>query len=285
VTEYERLLAMVQSEHPHAPQLYSAQIRLARYTRDVLGEPRRAAVRLERLLTDLDLPTEGVALARLTLGECYLADGDTARGRLVLTNLGKDPDFRAASGHAHYHLARLDFAEEHFVTARERFAAVAIDAPAAPYANDALELGLAIAEELENPTGGPPVLALYARAVYFELTAQPDSQIAAYERFVDEAPRYLDLEAPQHLLERARFELALLYLKAGRTDEALAQLARVVSDHPAGRFPAQALERRGQVLAELGDTAGAREAYERLLLQYPDYLFGDDVRDSVRSLP
>ena len=225
VAEYERLLAVVRQRHSQAPQLYSAQIRLAHYTRDVLGEPRRAAVRLERLLTDLDLPTEGVALARLTLGECYLADGDTARGRLVLTRLGSDPEFRDAAGHAHFHLARLDLAEGHFMTARERFAAVAIDAPAAPYANDALEMGLAVAEELENPTGGPPILAFYARAVYFDLTAQPDSQLVALERFVAEAPPLLDLSAPQHLLEKGRYELALLYLSAGRTGDALDQLA------------------------------------------------------------
>ncbi len=285
VAEYERLLSLVRQRHPQAPQLYSAQIRLAHYTRDVLGEPRRAAVRLERLLTDLDLPTEGVALARLTLGECYLADGDTARGRLVLTRLGTDPDFRQAAGHAHFHLARLDLAEGHFMTARERFAAVAIDAPAAPYANDALELGLAVAEEMENPTGGPPILALYARAVYFDVTAQPDSQLVALERFVAEAPRLLDLSAPQYLLERGRYELALLYLAAGRTGDALDQLTRIVGDHPDGRYPAQALALSGHISTEAGDPDTARDTYERLLIQYPDYLFSDDIRDEVRSLP
>ena len=50
-----------------------------------------------------------------------------------------DADFRAPAGHAHFVLAKLDLAEGHFATARDRFAAVALDNPAAPYANDALE--------------------------------------------------------------------------------------------------------------------------------------------------
>ena len=39
--------------------------------------PVRAAARLERLLVNLDLPLEGVALCRLELGLCRLAAGDT----------------------------------------------------------------------------------------------------------------------------------------------------------------------------------------------------------------
>jgi tetratricopeptide (TPR) repeat protein len=276
---------VVRERYPQSPYLYSAQIRLARYTRDELHEPLRAAARLERLLTDLDLPLEGVALARLILGECYLAAGDTARGRLVLTRLGRDSEFREAAGHAHYHLARLDLAGGHYATARDRFATVALDNPAASYANDALELGLLIAEELDNPTGGPALLDLYAPTVLYELTAQPDSQRAALERFVAVAPSRVDLEEPQHLLEWARLELAELYRADGRTAAALEQLERIVLDHPDGRFAPEALARQGEILRAAGDDQAARAVLERLLLQYPDYLFSDDVRAELKGLP
>ena len=217
----QEVLLLVRQGHPLSPHLYSAQIRLAHYQRDVLGKPDAAAASLERMLTDLDLPLEGVALARLTLGECYLAAGDTARGRLVLTRLGRGSRFREAAGHAHYHLARLDLAEGHWETARDRFASVALDNPMANYANNALDLGLAIAEELDNPTGGPAMLTLYARSSYFDLTVQPDSQRVALERYIRVASRQLDLEQPQHLLERSRFELARLYSDTGRLADAL----------------------------------------------------------------
>ncbi len=181
----DRVLALVREGSPGSSHLYAAQILLARHTRDALHRPAEAAARLERMLTDLDLPLEGVALARLALGECYLAAGDTARGRVVLTQLARTPHTaqRDAAGSAHWALARLDLAEGHYETARDRLAAVALENPLADYANDALALGLIVAEELENPAGGPEALGRYARSVLFQITAQPDSQRVALERY------------------------------------------------------------------------------------------------------
>ncbi len=287
VRRLERVLALVREGSPGSSHLYAAQILLARHTRDALRRPAEAAARLERLLTDLDLPLEGVALARLALGECYLAAGDTARGRVVLTQLGRTSHAaqRAAAGSAHWALARLDLAEGHYETARDRLAAVALENPLADHANDALSLGLIVAEELENPAGGPEALGRYARSVLFQITAEPDSQRAALERFVAAAVAADGPASGGRLLEQARYELAELYRAAGRPAEALAQCAAIVRDHPDGRYPADALALEGEIGLARGDPAGARAAWERLLVQYPEYLFADDVRDRLRSLP
>jgi tetratricopeptide (TPR) repeat protein len=282
---FDELLAQVRAVNPGSEFLYSSRIRLAAYRRDVLGEPREAARGLERLAMDMNLPTEGLAMVRLTLGECYLAAGDTARGRQVLTALGRDPEFRQAGGQAHYHLARLDLAEGHYATARDRFAVIALDNPAAPYANDALDLGLALAEELENPGGGPTILHWYAQAVYADLTAKPAARIEALDNFVKEASARLDLTEPQHLLERGRWELARALADAGRGEEALAHLETLVATHPAGRFPGAALQLAGRLYLETDRPDRARETWQRLLAQYPSFLFGDDVRDDLRRLP
>jgi tetratricopeptide (TPR) repeat protein len=282
---FAELLSQVRRVNPVSEHLYSSQIKLATFTRDELQQPMVAARRLERLLMDLDLPLPGVALVRLTLGECYLAAGDTTRGRIVLTRLGRDPNFRQAGGHAHYQLARLDLAQGNLVTARDRFAVVAMDNPAAPYSNDALELGLAITEEMENPSGGPEMLLLYSQSVYYDLVAKPELRLAALESFVAEGVRRLDLEEPQHLLERARFQLAESYADQGRLDDALLALKTVVLDHPRGRFPAEALMMQSRLQREAGQIDEARQSLEQLLAQYPDFLFIDDARDAVRSLP
>lgn len=281
---FDDLLGRVRTVNPGSQYLYSSRIRLAAFRRDRLGQAREAARGLEQLATDMNLPTEGLAMVRLTLGECYLAAGDTARGRQVLTVLGRDPEFRQAGGQAHYHLARLDLAEGHYETARDRFAVIALENPAAPYANDALELGLALAEELENPGGGPTILQWYAQGVYADLTAQPAAHLEALETFVREAAARLDPGEPQHLLERGRFELAQALVAAGRREEALAQLDDVVTLHPKGRFPALALQMKGRLLIEDGQIDRARDAWQRLLSQYPAFLFGDDVRDDLRRL-
>ena len=282
---FAELLKQVRRTNPSSEHLYSSQIKLATYTRDELLQPRVAARRLENMLLDLDLPLPGVALVRLTLGECYLAAGDTTRGRIVLTRLGRDPDFRQAGGHAHYQLARLDLAQGNLVTARDRFAVVAMDNPAAPYANDALELGLAITEEMENPSGGPELMLLYSQSVYFDLVVKPELRVDALEKFIVDAQGRVDMEEPQHLLERARFELATAYAGQGRDDEAIALFKAVVLDHPRGRFPAQAMLMQSRLQQDAGKIDDARQTLEMLLAQYPDYLFIDDVQDAVRSLP
>lgn len=282
---FDGYLDVVRAAHPGNAQLHAAQIRLATFTRDELGEPALAARRLEDMLLDLGLSTEGVALVRLTLGECYLAAGDTARGRTVLTSLGRDREFRRAAGHAHYHLARLDLAGGNYGTARDRFAAVALDNPAASYANDALALGLAVAEELDNPSGGPAVLGLYAPSVYWDLVARPLERRGALREFVARAAAMVDTTETQRLLERGRWELAGLETAAGDTTAALSLLTVVTNEHQGGRYPAAALAEASRLLQATGREDEARAALERLLTQYPDYLFADDVRDQLRSLP
>lgn len=285
VQTFGEMLDRVRQVNPGSERLYSSQLKLAAYERDHLHDPAAAARRLESMLLNPDLPTEGLALVRLQLGESYLAAGDTARGRVVLTSLGRDPEFRQAGGHAHYHLARLDLAEGHFATARDRFAVIALDNPGASYANDALDLGLIIAEEMDNPSGGPEILALYAPVVYYDLTARPDRKLQALADFVQEAGRRLDMSEPQHLYEMALFDLAAAYAGNGRTDEALALLKRVVLEHPDGRYAARALQLEGELLQQAGRRTAARTVWQQLLAQYPDYLFIDDVRDSLRALP
>lgn len=66
---------------------------------------------------------------------------------------------------------------------------------------------------------------------------------------------------------------------------ATAQCDTIVLNHPAGRYPAAALDMKGRMLADTGRYEAAREAWQRLLIQYPNHLFAADVRDRIRSLP
>jgi tetratricopeptide (TPR) repeat protein len=108
----------------------------------------------------------------------------------------------------------------------------------------------------------------------------------ALERYIDRAAVQVDLSEKQPLLERARLELANLERERGRVDAALAQLDRIVLDQPDGRLAPRALALRGEILAtDRRDAAAARREYERLLVQYPDYLFVTEIRQRLRELP
>jgi len=276
-------LDLVKHYSPGSTRLYSAQIRLATHTRDNLGKPREAARQLERLLVDLALPLEGVALARLALGECLLAADDSARARVVLERLGRNPQFSDAAGHANYLLGRLDFAQGAWENARDRLAAVALDNARADYANDALDMGLLIAEELMNPTGGPSRLQTYAPCIYYELARRPDDRRQALEDFMTGAAA--DNPGDDHLLDRVRLELAGIYADEGRLESAVVLCGLVARDHPDGHRAAAALYRQGAYLIRAGREREGREVWERLLVQYPDALETDDTRDRLRSLP
>jgi len=276
-------LDLVKRYSPGSTRLYSAQIRLATHTRDNLGKPREAARQLERLLVDLALPLEGVALARLALGECLLAADDSARARVVLDRLGRNPQFSDAAGHAHYLLGRLDFAQGAWENARDRLAAVALDNARADYANDALDMGLLIAEELMNPTGGPSRLQTYASCIYYELARRPDDHRTALEDFMAKAVS--DTPGDDPLLDRVRLELAGSYANEGRLVPAADLCGRVAREHPDGHRAAAALYRQGAYLIQAGREREGREVWERLLVQYPDALETDDTRERLRSLP
>jgi tetratricopeptide (TPR) repeat protein len=279
VARMDRVLDLVRRLSPGSTRLYAARITLAEYMRDVQGRPQEAARTLEGLLTDLDLPLDGVALSRLALGECRLAAGDSSGARTVLTALGRDERFREAAGRAQYLLAALDLAQGAWESARDRFAAVALNDPSADHANDALDLGLTIAEELVDPAGGPARLERYAESVYWDLARNPGRRVAALRTFVDGVSG-----DGGHLLDRARLELAGL-LAEEDPDGAAAQCDRIVLDHPDGHYAPAALFLLGETRSRAGDARAARAAWDRLLAQYPDAVEADDARRLLRSLP
>lgn len=278
----EAVLDQVRQGSPGSSRLYSAQVRLARHTRDVRREPARAAARLERLLVDLDLPLEGVALCRLELGLSRMAAGDTAAARTVLTRLGRDGQFREAAGHAHFQLARLDLAQGHWDTARERLSAVALDNAGADFANDALDLALLAAEE-QARGAAPAFLAAYSACMAREILGDEAGRREALQAFLA-AAEPADVGSSM-LVSRARLELAALEHDAGRPARAAELCALVVRDRPDGPYAARALYEEGALRAEAGDPGGAARAWERLLAQYPDGLEAEDARRRLRELP
>jgi tetratricopeptide (TPR) repeat protein len=279
----DEVLAKVRAGSPGSTRLYSAQVLLARHTRDVLKDPAAAAQRLERLLLNLELPIKGIALCRLELGLSHMAAGDTARARTVLTRLGRGARFREAAGHAHYHLARLDLAQGNWDTARERLSAVALENAQADYANDALELAVLVAEEQARPNSDSTLLEAYSVCMREELLGDEDSLLQAYEGFVQSLEPITLRESP--VAARARLELAELDFLAGRFARGLSLCAAVAVDQPDGPFAAKALFRQGDILFSIGDVDKARHVWERLLIQYPVTLEAEDARQLIRTLP
>ncbi|MCP4143655.1 MAG: tetratricopeptide repeat protein [bacterium] len=279
VERLESIMELLQEHRAGDTHYFAVWLELARFTCDQMNQPQRAVTQLENMLSQPGISGKGISKCKVELGRCMIAAGDTVTARLELAYVGSYSNDRNAAGMAHFILAKLDLTQGQWEQAKDRLAAVAIHNPGAPIANDALDLGLLIAEEIENPAGGVDQLQIYAKAILANMISDVDAEIAALRELIAIAEN-AGPDVQQYLLERAKWELANLL----PSTEALQLCSQLYLDYPDGRYPAAALNYSADLLIELGDTSGAREKWEQLLLQYPNNLYANDARLKLEQL-
>lgn len=268
------LLAMAErfTEDQHTT---ASLLRLARAYVEVLHRPQEAIPLFERIQMNPNAGVAEVQLARVGLGQAYMAAGDTLAARELFTRMGGDTDFTEGQGRAHYHLGQLDFMGGEFESAKRRLSAVAFEAPSASYTNDALDLALLLGEEM---MAGPDeeALRLYGRALYHQTVGDEETRVTELQELA--ASSSLNLRA------RARYELAVYWSHAGDDAAALREIERMLTDDLGTRQIAAALELQGDIHARHGRDNAALASWERLLSDHEDYIFLDEVRDKIRAL-
>ncbi len=279
VERLESIMELLQEHRAGDTHYFAVWLELARFTCDQMNQPQRAVTQLENMLSQPGISGKGISKCKVELGRCMIAAGDTVTARLELAYVGSYSNDRNAAGMAHFILAKLDLTQGQWEQAKDRLAAVAIHNPGAPIANDALDLGLLIAEEIENPAGGVDQLQIYAKAILANMISDVDAEIAALRELIAIAEN-AGPDVQQYLLERAKWELANLL----PSTEALQLCSQLYLDYPDGRYPAASLNYSADLLIELGDTSGAREKWEQLLLQYPNNLYANDARLKLEQL-
>jgi len=254
----------------------AALLRLAGVYVDTLHEPDPAIELYGVLAADASSSREDVNHARLGLARAHVAAGDTLLARQMFETIGQDMGFVEGQGRAQYHLGMLDFMGGHLATAQDRLKAVAAEAPRAEYTNDALDLALVLVEQELSGSEDDAALRRYGEALYLKSTHQPAALLNTLTEIAE--------GDPGAVRERARLDLARLAVGAREPDDALIWTDRIASEAPASRYAAQALDLRGELLESLGRDDEALAVYERLVLDYEDYVLMDKVRDRVRSL-
>lgn len=258
---------------PNSRVTSEALLRLGNVYIDVLHRPAEATTLFDRLYRSPSASREQLQLARVGLGRSYVASGDTAQARAIFTAMGHDRDFREGQGRAHYQLGLLDFMGGHYTTAQERLSSVALDEASADYTNDSLDLALILAEQVLSGSDEEG-LAHYGRALYYRATRADEEMRRELEAAAEKGEGALG--------ERSLLDLARHHQQYGRHSAALATLARM--DGRSNRYAAPALELRGDLLRAAGQPAQARALYERILVEYEDYVMMDAVRDKIRAL-
>jgi len=228
-----------------------------------------------------DFPTAKNRLeAHFRVGECYLALGDLDLARRWFQRV--EPQARAnrrISDRVKYKLAYLHFlaAEYEQSLALLKDITASMDGAAADqvFVNDALELAFFIEENVKSAEGA---LKLFSEA---KKAQHQRNDTLAREKLASILDTYPDAEIADDVL----LELAELENRRQNYLAAIGYLQRLLEKHPESIHNALAQKRVADIYADgLGDVASAAQAFERILIDYPESLYVEEARTRLRRL-
>ena len=260
-----------------APQeqagLYYEMGRLAGF---YLGKSDSAIQLFERAVATGRYNPDKAARAKLDLGDLYLLRGEPWESTLLYSQVEKDNKDQPLGHEAKLRNARLSFYRGDFLLAQEHLG-VLKQATSREIANDALQLGLMISDNLVKDTTGK-ALRVYARAELLLLQTRYDDAL----RTLDSIPKvYKGDDLEDDVLNRK----AEVYAQTHRFADAITAYARLVESYPESIYADDALYQEAVMTEErLKDKPAAMALYERLLKEQPGSVFVADARKRYRAL-
>ncbi|RMF68392.1 MAG: outer membrane protein assembly factor BamD [Calditrichaeota bacterium] len=218
--------------------------------------------------------------AHFRIGDCYAARGDFQRARTWYSRAkGSALATPAAKEEALYKLAYLDFVQGEYDLALEKLNQVTADLTSAPvegsYVNDALELIFLIEE---NKNDAEDALKLYSEAQKLKLERKTADAIKTLQQVVSRYPAAA-------ILDECLMDLGELESQRGNHLAAIGYFRGVVEEHPESVYASLAQKRIGDIYETgLGDTQKAVQAYEKVLVEYPNSTYLEEVRQNLRRL-
>lgn len=222
--------------------------------------------------------TEYLEQAMFGIAESYMVLGSLEDALAQYNRIG-DPEagFTEAATRARttYHLGELALFQGRWDDALERFHETADRYPDSPYANDALEWTILIAEGRQ---GGDRALDEYVRSVLLRRQFKDREALAACKRFVEENTESL-------IVDTVILDIGVILDQSGKPYEAVAALRDLIDRHPDSRRVVTARRRIAEILeTKIGDIPQALTEYETLLVSHPDHFNNDAVRRKIREL-
>jgi tetratricopeptide (TPR) repeat protein len=143
------------------------------------------------------------------------------------------------------------------------------------YVNDALELSFLIEE---NKAKAVAALQLYSDACKYNLQKKPDKAIAS---LIEITENYPDVG----LVEIALMDLGALEKSQQNYIAAINYFEILLNEHPESIYNALAQKRIAEIYESgIGDAQKAFEAFESVLINYPESLYIEEVRQKLREL-
>ncbi|MCK4858158.1 MAG: tetratricopeptide repeat protein [candidate division Zixibacteria bacterium] len=263
ITVYEEIIA----QSPAPRDIAEATFRIGHTRFKGLRDP-QGALDVYRELTARYPTTASAGIAALIIADCHLALGEaqTADSLYQVIPFNSLPHkyqeqllFRR--GELQFYLGQYDAARRSYGDLMQAF-------PRSIYVNDCLRRMMLITE---HPDMEEITLRLYSEALYAAFRFEYDSSLVIYG--------ILKNRLGTMLREIAWYEAGETYELIGQPVKALAQFDSLIALFPEGFYAPLALEKKGDVYAELlDDQQAARQMYETVLLDYPQGLNVEEVR-------
>lgn len=260
----------------YSERSWRATNRLAQLYMNYSHQPGKAIDLLETYINSPGVNSRTKAQAKLQLGDAYVIDGDVWSSELLYAQVEKDFEEDPLGQEAKFRRARLSWFRGDFDWAMVQLN-VLKGATTQLISNNAIELSLTISENL-GIDSNYDALEMYAHADLLIMQNQLDSA----EMYLDSIPK----KYPGHSLsDDILFERAQIREKQGRYAEAadLYETLAVAFNHDI--LADNAWYYLG-ILYEnkLKDPEKAKEAFKKVVLDFPGSLYNVDARKQYRKL-
>ncbi|MGH8016057.1 MAG: tetratricopeptide repeat protein, partial [Candidatus Zixiibacteriota bacterium] len=273
--QYDRSIKVYDSiltTSPREQDKAEAAYRIGKIQLDRLNNPQRALIFFDSVLNHfiMGFAYNGASLSKprafLQMGELNQARQEYRR----LAALRHNPEI---SEELDFNLALLELFENKYDSCTIAFKKLLVDYPKGFYVNDAVQLLFLI-----NQAGdATDLLNAFSGALLFEKMKKPDSTIT----------RFLSIADAQNkvLADIALFRLAEIVLKRGDTTGAVKYVDRMEAEHADSYYLPYGLKTKADILLTRQESAvQAEDIYKRLLENYPNYPFINEVREKLRKL-
>jgi len=213
--------------------------------------------------------------AAFRIGDCLAVKGELKEAQAEYQRLAQGQDPEDVREKAAYKLAELSLLEGSFLEAKAGFDKLVREYPQGFFVNDALIYSTFLDQGLIE---GQEPLEAYVQAMRLGFQRHYQEALSAYQSALDRFPATA-------LGANIIMQMASMREQIGHHQEALADLKKLKTSYPKSRLCPEAQRHIGAIYERrLQDIPMAIKAYERLLSDYPRYLFIDDVRKKVRQL-
>lgn len=241
-----------------------------------LNQPAKAEAVLEEAIKLPGISTTEIGQLKLDLGDIYILTAQQWEAFLVYEQVSKQFEGQAIGNEARYRSAKLSFYQGNFEYSNGQ-CLVLKAATSQLIANDALNLGLLITDNIQTPTDSS-ALKMYADAEMLLFRNLPEKSIKKLDSISIAYPN-------NSLADAILMTKAKIFIAADDNQKAADILKKITEDFKDGIWTDDALFTLADLYEKkLNDIAQAKIYFQKLITEYPGSMYSAEARKRFRNL-